>query len=330
MTGSLSHGRCSHWRGAFLALALGLALGGCRRGGTGDPGSAEVVSVNGEVLTRAEFERELSRELESAEVPHHSPEEVEPFKRALVDSSIERLLLLQSAKAHNIAVTPEEVDRGVLRVSSDFPTGNFHEALAQGQLSMEELKRKTAVLLTVEKLFAHHVYPRVAVTEEELRAAYAAHEADYQEPEQIRAAQLVVRELDEAKRLLAQLRGGAKFADLARKYSLSADARVGGDLGFFARGMMPPPFDAVVFSLDPGQLSDVVSTDYGFHLFRVLERRPARKRELSEVRGELEKRVLTEKRAAAQAQFLKDLRSKATVAINETTLQAIRAKPVTP
>jgi peptidyl-prolyl cis-trans isomerase D len=134
---------------------------------------------------------------------------------------------------------------------------------------MSELKQKTAQLLAIEKLFEQHVYPRVAITEEELRDYYEANKDRLAEPEQVRAAQIVVKGLDEAKRIQVQLQQGKKFADLARKYSLSADAKVGGDLGFFPRGVMPEKFDLVAFNLKEGQISDVVESEFGFHIIQL-------------------------------------------------------------
>lgn len=314
---------------AALALAVGLA--GCNKKDKEDPDANVVATVNGEVLSRADFEQELGRELASSanESGQHTPEDVEPYKRALLETLISRMVLLQDARTHNITVSPEEVDRGVLRLSSDYPAGNFNDVLAQGQLSMAELKAREATRLTIEKLFTNHVYTRVAVTEEELRAYYAAHEAEFSEPEQVRAAQIVVKGIDEARRVQAQLKSGKKFADLARKYSLSADAKVGGDLGFFPRGQMPPAFDQVVFYLSPGQVSDVVETEYGYHLFRVLEKKSGRKLEFSEVRDQVEAKLLAQRRAEAQETYEKEQRAKAQVWVNEATLQAIRGRPAT-
>ncbi|WP_224249214.1 peptidylprolyl isomerase [Hyalangium gracile] len=313
----------------LLVLALG-AVGavGCNKPPQQEPDDSVVATVNGEVLSRAEFELELSRELSSSEAPERTPEEIEPFKRALVDSLVKRMLLLQEAKLQNITVTPEEVDRQMLRLTGDYPTDSFSDALAQGQLSLSELRARESQRLIIEKLFSMHVYARVAVTEEELRAYYTAHESEFQEPEQVHAAQLVVKGLDEAKRVQAQLKAGKKFADLARRYSLSADAKVGGDLGFFPRGQMPPAFDAVVFNMRPGQVSDVVSTEYGYHLFKVIEFKPGRKHEFAEVRGQVESRIVAKKQSEAQEAFEKELQAKAKVWVNESALQAIRGRPV--
>ncbi|MFZ5468864.1 MAG: peptidylprolyl isomerase [Myxococcota bacterium] len=315
---------------AFAAVGV-LALFGCPKedGPKDDP--RVVATVNGEVISRVDFERELSRELTTLELGGaRPPAQLEPLKRALLRTLLERTLLLQAAKAANVEVPPEEVDRRVLRLSADFPAEGFDEVLAQGQTPLAELKRQTSELIAIEKLFAEHVYPRVAVTEEEIRQHYEKNSEAYTEPETVRAAQIVVKELDEAKRVQAQLRAGKKFSDLARRYSLSPDAKVGGDLGWFSRGVMPPGFDEVVFRLSVNQVSEVVDTEYGFHLFKVMEKRPERKRELSEVRRQVEERLLADKRAAAQAEYVRALEQKARVRVNEQALLAASGKPAGP
>jgi len=308
----------------LLIISSLVALAACR----GEPKPKQdptvIASVNSEVITRAEFERLLSRETQAMEgTGPRTPEQIEPYKQALLETLIERALLLQAARAAQIQVTAEEVDRRVLAMSSEYPAGTFDDALAKSGTSRSALTRTTREQLTVEKLLAQQVHARVAVTEEQIRRYFDEHAADFEEPEQVHAQQIVVKGLDEAKRVQQQLWQGKKFADLAMRYSLSPDARVGGDLGFFARGTMPPAFDDVVFKLNVGGTSDVVTTDYGFHLFRVLEKKPARKRELNEVRGLIEERLLSELRAVAQKKYVEDLRKKASVAVNEETLQAV-------
>jgi parvulin-like peptidyl-prolyl isomerase len=309
---------------AFGALVLSVACSE-QKAPPQDPNVIALIS--GEVLSRADFEKELMRELSGMEgAPERTPEQVEPFKKALVETIIERTLLLQAAKTLNVSVSNEEVDRRVMRMSSDFPAESFDEALSQGHTSVPELKERTRGLLTIEKLFQEHVYTRVALTEEELRRYYEEHAAEFREPEQVHAAQIVVKGLDEARRIQGYLRGGKKFADLARKYSLSPDAKVGGDLGFFAQGTMPPEFDAVLFKLSEGEVSDVVTTEYGFHLFKLLDKRAARKKDLSEVRAQVEERLLKSKRAQAEKEFVRGLKEKAQIRVNDQTLLSVTGR----
>ena len=313
---------------ATLAGVGAIGLAGCTEKKTPAFDENVVAMVNGEFLSRAEFEKALLRDLEGIDpVEPRSPEQIEPYRRALLDTLIERALLMQQARKLNIQITPEELDRRILRISADYPADGFEQALAQGRISMAELKRDTAALLTIEKLFDEHVYPRVAVTEEEIRQYFEANPDEFHQPEQVRASQIVVRSLDEARRVQQLLRQGKKFPDLARKYSLSADARVGGDLGFFPRGVMPPTFDEVAFKLAVGQVSDVVTTEYGFHLFKVLQRKPAEKRELAEVRSQVEARLLKVKRVEAQRAFVAKLRDEAQLTVNEPVLQSITGRP---
>ncbi len=313
-----------------LLLSL-LALAGCPREPRPRQDVNVVVTVNGEALSRSDFERLLSREAQAMEgAAPRTPEQVEPFKQALLDTLVERVLLLQAAKEKRVEVTTEEVDRRMLSLSSEYPAGTFDETLARAGTSRAALTRTTREQLTVEKLLAREVHARVAVTEEQIRRYFEEHPAEFEEPEQVRAAQIVVKGPDEARRVQQQLWQGKKFGELAKRYSLSPDARIGGDLGFFARGTMPPAFDEVVFRLNVGGTSDVVTTEYGYHLFRVLEKKPARKRELTEVRGLIEERLLAELRSEAQRRFVDELREKATVQVNPEALAqvSVHATPV--
>jgi len=310
-------------RSALLLSALA-PLAGCQRRAAEDPRTAPVLWVNAQSVSRAEFEAELSRSLElpdGASAP--TPEQLEALRRTVLQGRVDRLLLLQEAKSRGITISEDEVQKRVARMRADGPAPEFEALLAQRQQTLEEVRADALAQLTQERLFHDLVYPRVAVTEEEIRAYVEAHPDEFQEPEQVHAAQIVVKELDQAKEIRAQLRAGAKFADLARERSLSADAKAGGDLGWFARGVMPPQFDEVAFSLAPGQVSEVVSTDYGFHIFKLVERRPARKRDLASIRAEVERRLLQGKQERAQTEFLTQLRSRATVRINEPVVAQV-------
>lgn len=312
--------RVSACRAAWLLLLLA----GCHRRPAEDPSAAPVAWVNAQVVTRAEFERELGRSLELADgMSAPAPDQLSALRHTVLQARVDRLLFLQEAARRGLEVAPAEVEKRLQRIRADWPPDEFEALLAQRHQTLDELRAELGAQLVQERLFHELVYPRVAVTEEEIRAELDAHPDLLQEPEQVHAAQIVVKELDQAKEIRSKLRDGAKFADLARERSLSADAKEGGDLGWFKRGVMPPQFDTVAFSLGPGQISEVVTTDYGFHVFKVLERRPARKRDLSAVRAEVERRLLRAKQEQAQTEFVSQLRSKADVRVDEALVAQV-------
>jgi peptidyl-prolyl cis-trans isomerase C len=308
-------------RAALLGL---LCLLACTRRGTAELDPQVVAEVNGEAIAVQEFERELALAYEFPEgATAPAPDQLVALKQTVLQELLDRRLLLQDARSKGITVSQEAVQAALARLKSEYQDGGFQEALSQGRLSLADFQAKTAARLTVEKLVDEVVYQRVAVTEDELQGYLDAHASEFQEPEEVHAAQIVVKEVEDARHIRDELQQGKKFSDLARAHSLSADARLGGDLGWFPKGVMPPEFDKVAFSLQPGQISDVVTSEYGFHLFKVLDRRPARKKDLAQVRREVERRLLRDKKAKAQADYVRRLRARASVRINQVALAQV-------
>lgn len=138
-------------------------------------------------------------------------------------------------------------------------------------------------------------------SDEAIKSWYQANEARYKQPEQRQASHILVRAdkgapeaevqaaRDKAEQILAQLKAKpADFAQLAKQHSQDpGSAEKGGDLGFFGRGMMVKPFEDAVFSLQENQLSDLVHSDFGFHIIKLTGVRAERARPLDEVRGEI-------------------------------------------
>jgi peptidyl-prolyl cis-trans isomerase C len=114
------------------------------------------------------------------------------------------------------------------------------------------------------------------VSEEAIKAKYDAQIAGKPGPEEVHAEHILVDSESQAKDIIAQLKKGAKFEDLAKKYSKDPAAQQGGDLGFFKKDDMLPEFSNAAFAMKPGQISDTpVHTRYGWHVIKVLERRQA-------------------------------------------------------
>jgi len=317
--GQVRWARC----GAALALALGAAA--CQPGHKRVPPRDVVATVNGERITTAQLHKALSRaRRDDEDLSPRTAADAQAFRESTLDDLIDQTVLLQAARAANVQVSAERVDRELLRLRSDYPGHTFDQALAKGALTQEELRTETQRQLTIEAYFVQQVYAHVAITDAEIGAYYAAHTAAFSHPEQVHAEQILVAEADTAKKVQAELRKGKAFEELARTYSISPDARVGGDLGWFAKGVMPEAFDRACFALEVGQVSAVTASPYGYHLFKLLGRRPAGVPALASIRPKVEAALRKEREVAAQKAQVKSLRQRAKIEINPAIVAAVR------
>jgi peptidyl-prolyl cis-trans isomerase D len=176
---------------------------------------------------------------------------------------------------------------------------------------MPEQRKAQCLYVNSSKLMA-----TVQVTDAELNNYYQQNLSTYQLPERVRASHILFKTEGKspeetakikakAMEVLQQVKGGADFAALAKKYSEDTSASNGGDLGFFGRGQMVPPFEKSAFTLGVGAISDLVTTQYGFHIIKVVERQSPRTQPLAEV-ANLIRPTLQQRKADQIAQDLAD------------------------
>jgi parvulin-like peptidyl-prolyl isomerase len=161
------------------------------------------------------------------------------------------------------------------------------------------------------------------ISEEELRAYFAARPDSFKEPEQIRLSRIIVPTEQEAKALLAELKKGKSFADLARAKSKDQmTAQAGGDLGFVSRGVFPE-LDSVIASLKPNQLSNPVPFRGAFSILKVSERKEARLKTFEEARADVQARVHAEKVRKGLEETIAELKKTYPVTLNEQALEKL-------
>ena len=179
-----------------------------------------------------------------------------------------------------------------------------HFEAHKNDFKIPEKRKIRYLLIDVEALRAKTIVPAADIERE-----YNNNSEQYTTPEQVRASHILLKTEGKddaavkakAEELLKQARGGADFADLAKKNSEDeASAKNGGDLDYFGRGRMVPEFDQTVFAMQPGTISDVVKTQYGYHIIKLVDKKTATTRPLAEVRQQLNDQ-LAYQRAQAQA-----------------------------
>jgi peptidyl-prolyl cis-trans isomerase C len=302
--------------GSFCLLLL--AAGGCQQQ---KPKAAPVLfRVDGREVTLAQFQRAFARSLPPGK--ELSADERAELQRSYLVQAIDRELTLAEADRLGITVTPAEIEEALAEARSDYADGAFEKMLQERGTSLDDWRRELTSGLLMEKVVQQAAYSKATVSDDEVAAYYRDHREEFDRPDQVRARQIVVATAEEGEHVLGLLRQGQPFAELARQYSLSPDGEEGGDLGFFAPGQMPPEFDATVFKLPVGRLSELVKSPYGYHIFLVEEHRKAKHLSLAEATQEIRANLRRAAEERAYQQWLQDLRARATIEIDMDLLTA--------
>jgi peptidyl-prolyl cis-trans isomerase C len=286
-----------------------------------------VARVNGEPIQKAELERAI-RNLELNAGGTVPPERRAEIYRGVLDQLIDVKLLEQEAAARNIKATDEEVARGIAEMKAQAPDQDtFAKALSARQMTENDLREEARQRLTVDKLLVAEVEPKAAVDAQDIEAFYKGNPQFFMQPEAVRASHILIKvepgaaeDVKQAARtraqeLLTQVKAGGDFAALAQQHSQDGSAAGGGDLGFFPRGQMVKAFEDVAFGMKPGQVSDIVESEFGYHIIKVTDHRPARTVPLAEVNDRIAMALRQQKQQELAQQFVQSLKAKGKVEI---------------
>lgn len=179
--------------------------------------------------------------------------------------------------------------------------------------------------MTIDAYLRKIVSSHAPIDEAEIAQRYAETRAQVVRPEQVLARQILVKTEEEAQHIARELKAKRmKFDDAARRYSDAPERDDGGRLGWYAKGELPDVFD-LVFALAPGQVSDVVASQYGFHIFELLERRDQGPESLDAARPAIEADLRREREEREIAALLERLKNQVPVIIDERALDEVVA-----
>lgn len=257
-------------------------------------GNSKVIAkVNGREIDPVRFREILNRAYQSF------GQNADPSTMAFVENlalgqAIDFTILLGEAKKR-VKVSGREVDAAIDSIMKQQKVPSKRElerALKQMGLTLGQFRDLVKDDLTMQK-FSTKQQQEMKLTPDDLK--------------EIRASHILVAKEGAAKNILAQIKSGADFAALARKYSVDpGSAAKGGDLGYFTMGSMVPEFEKAAFSLKPGEVSNPVKTNYGYHLIKVTD---------SKLRQIDEQKALQEKAQNAYRRLYSEVRSKAKIEI---------------
>jgi parvulin-like peptidyl-prolyl isomerase len=278
------------------------------------------IRVNGELLNDQEIEddrRAMLPRLKEAMPGEPLSAVLAKAKEWSRDNVIERVLLRQAAIADPEPVSEADLEAAVARLGQANRRAALLEKRAAG-LSISEAE----LLFRIDRIRMRVSAKLLPPKSKEIGEFYKKNAAQFYAPEMVHAAH-IIRNIDEQtdeatarasiEEIARKLESDSDFAQLADENSDCPGQ--GGDLGFFERGAMVPEFERVVFGLAPGQVSQPFRTSFGYHIAKLIERRPARALPFSEVRDRIAESLFAAKRQRALERYLDQLRAKASVEI---------------
>ena len=289
----------------FTAFVCMAALVGCQGGST--PGGAMtegkkagqvLAEVNSGSITTVDFERELKNLPEYLKAMADTPQ----GRKEMLDTMVIRELILQQA-------SKDGLDKG-----SDI------------EEKLYDLKKR----LIVESFLKKKVEVESKVSDEDMKKFYEQNKEKFKSGEQIKASHILVKTEKEAKDIAAQLKAGGNFEELAKKHSADSSATKGGDLGWFGKGSMVPAFEKAALALKDGQVSDVVKSDFGYHIIKLTGKRPAGIRPFEEVKEQIKGAIMPTKQQEIFQKIKEELKKTAKITIKEDVLNSVGAKKEEP
>lgn len=261
-----------------------------------------VAIVNDEVITQSELERVLyPLYIQYARMYEDEKELYRRLDESRVDilkQMISDKLILSEAKRLKLEIAENEIDAHLETVKSELSGKglNLENLLEEQNLTLHDLHKRYRDQLMIQKAIDTEVVSRVSIQPSKVSNYYFEHIGDYTQPQQVAAYSILVKlESERApleSRQLAQdvhkmLLDGYDFGSLARNYSDDTHKKEGGDLGYLNKGQMLKEIDDVIFSLDVGEISDVIETPIGYHVFKVYDKKEKKVIGLDKVRSKV-------------------------------------------
>ncbi len=311
----------------FYGLVLLVACHGAARE-MPPPYSREVASIDDLSVTEEDlrFRFRLEREKFPAEalaanttIPDGLTEK--KLLRQILDRMIEDLMIVAWGQRNDLIIPDDQLRKEFEKRKIIYNKNALEAMLEEKHVPYGRWKSLMETQIRVNYVMDKALSKSLKVSAGEISNYYSRNRDEFEIPEQVRARHIVTDSKKKADDIYARLLKGENFALLAVEHSIAPERAKGGDLGYFSKGSFPKVFDDACFKLEPGQMSPVVKSEYGYHIFRVLDKKPKRISELTDVAGKIQQELFEKKLKDAYQPWLETIRQIVKVQVNETLLE---------
>ena len=269
-----------------------------------------VVVVNNEIITQREVDIMLGPIYGQYRNMYKGEElikQLEDVREKILKQLIEDRLIFSEAKKLNIVVEEKEVDAKIDEMKNKVGSeADLESMLNEQNLTLNELRARYKEKIMIRKLIDQKVGAKIIITPLEVKNYYNDNKDSFMQPEEIRLRSILIKPKKEQggeaealkliRDLMKRLKEGCDFEGLAKQYSdASGDAAEGGLMGYVKKGDLMPQIEDIVFHLKEGEITGIIQSPLGYHIFKVDEKKIRRMRELAEVRQDIEEFLYREK-----------------------------------
>lgn len=291
---------------------------------------AVVATVNGTNITKDDLLKAVQAfTTRPGQRPNPSPQLPKQLYMEMLEQLINLRVLLDDAAKRGVAATPAEVQAEIDNMTKRMESpAKLDEMLAKEGMTRELLNREIQESITVRKLVAQEIAPKISVSDADTKAYYDGNQKTFARKEQYRVSHILIK-LDreptaeqkaaarkKADELRAQLVGGADFATLAKEHSDDTGSKErGGELPWLSVGDTMPPFEKAALAVKAGELSEIVETPFGFHIIKGIDRQPAGTVPYDQAKARITEFLTGQRTQGAVVDYAKSLRPAAKVVI---------------
>lgn len=295
------------------------------------PPTGKAADVNGKAILYTDFERQLStfkRQVMRGQAGQLPEAMMQQLKDQVIRKMIGDELLYQEAVKKGVTIETSTIDTEMLRIRRQFKDENQYQAQLKASGHTEKnLREQIRRQATISQLIRKEIVPTINVKPEEAKKYYEDNTDKFRRPERVRAQHILMKtEQGDSAEKKAQARkklkdlhkrilAGEDFGTLAKANSQGPSGARGGDLGYFTRGRMVKPFEEVAFKLAPNEVSDIVETQFGYHLIKVLDHQPESNPSFDEIQPKIMSLLFNEQVRKKLEPYVLNLREKAKVEI---------------
>jgi peptidyl-prolyl cis-trans isomerase C len=245
---------------------------------------------------------------------------------SLIDKVVDDSLVLQYGKDKGITLSEIELIHEVEDIAKDYPSDSFKEILIARCIDYDEWVERVKEQKVIKKILDKKTETLSPISHSLIADYYKEHTMKFRQPARAHVIQLVSKTNEDAEALLGRIRSGEELADLAKQESIYSTNLNGHRINWLHKDALPEPLSEVVFSIPIGEVSDIIETAYGYHIIKVLEREPESHKGILDVKMEIEKILLEEKREEFYQKWLEELRENYNIKINYALLEKITLK----